>query len=222
MVRALHIAAALATVVAAGDARGEEATGTVRGTVTVSRSAGLEPEPVVVYIVGFTEPPPHRTALIKQRNKRFIPPLVAITAGQSVGFPNGDPFLHNVFSPTPLRRFDLGSFPEGESRERPFPGPGVVDVFCNIHPEMSATILVLPNRRFAVADRAGRFEIAGVPPGAWTIFAYSRRTRKPVEAPLVVKAGEVSQVDLALAESKVDKMHKNKFGETYRDPEKYR
>jgi hypothetical protein len=221
MARASLIAAALATTVAAARARAEEP-GTVRGTVSVSRPAGLAPEPVIVYIVGFSEPPPRRTALIKQRNKRFIPPLVAITAGQAVGFPNGDPFLHNVFSPTPLRRFDLGSFPEGESRERPFPGPGVVDVFCNIHPEMAATILILPNRRFAVADRAGRFEIAGVPAGSWTIFAYSRRARKPVEAPLVVRPGSVTEVALDLEERKVEKNHKNKFGETYRDPEKYR
>jgi hypothetical protein len=219
MVRAVLIAVlALATTGRA--ARADE--GTVRGTVAVTRPAGLEPEPIVVYIVGFTEPPPRRTVLIKQRNKRFIPPLVAVTAGQAVGFPNGDPFLHNVFSPTPLRRFDLGSFPEGESRERPFPSPGVVDVFCNIHPEMSATILILPNRRFAVADRGGRFEITGVPVGSWTIFAYSRRARKPVEAPLVVKPGEVTEVALALEERKVEKPHRNKFGETYRDPEKYR
>jgi hypothetical protein len=221
MGRSLLIAA-VALASARGLARAEEATGTVRGTVSVTRPGRLEPEPVVVYIVGFSEPPPRRVALIKQRNKRFIPPLVAITAGQAVGFPNGDPFLHNVFSPTPLRRFDLGSFPEGETRERPFPSPGVVDVFCNIHPEMAATILILPNRRFAVADRAGRFEISGVPAGSWRIFAYSRRARKPVEAPLVVRPGEAIQVVLTLEERTIESVHKNKFGETYRDPEKYR
>src|SRR6185503_18396141 len=103
--------------------------------------------------------------------------------------------------------------PEGESRERPFPGPGVVDVFCNIHPEMSATILVLPNRRFAVADSSGRFEITGVPAGSWTIYAYSRRARKPVAAAVVVNAGQVSAIDLTLEEQKIEKPHRNKFGE---------
>jgi plastocyanin len=215
------VAVALASTAARASAWAEEI-GTVRGTVAVTRPARLAPEPVVVYIVGFSEPAPRRRVLIKQRNKRFIPPLVAITAGQAVGFPNGDPFLHNVFSPTPLRRFDLGSFPEGESRDRPFPTPGVVDVFCNIHPEMAATILILPNRRFAVVDGAGRFEIPGVPAGTWPIYAYSRRARKPVAGRVEVKAGAVTQIDLALVEHKLEKPHRNKFGETYRDPEKYR
>jgi hypothetical protein len=65
-----------------------------------------------------------------------------------------------VFSPTPSRRFDLGSFPKGDSRSRVFPEPGVIDVFCNIHPEMSATILVLPNRKFTQTGDDGSFVLA--------------------------------------------------------------
>src|SRR5687767_1822052 len=137
MARTGTIAVLAATVVsmsAPGPLRAER--GTVRGTVTVTRPRGLVPERVVVYLVGLEETAPARTVNIIQRGKRFLPPLVAITAGQSVGFPNSDPFLHNVFSPTPLRPFDLGSFPEGETRERPFSRPGIIEVFCNIHPEM--------------------------------------------------------------------------------------
>src|SRR5262245_29987882 len=88
--------------------------GTVRGKLIVRRPEGAEARPVVVYLTGFTEPAPAPIATIVQRDKRFSPALVAITAGQSVAFPNGDPFLHNVFSPTPSRRFDLGSFPKGD------------------------------------------------------------------------------------------------------------
>lgn len=195
-----------------------EERGLVRGTVTVSRPKGSSPERVVVYLVGFKETAPARTIKIVQRGKRFIPSLVAITAGQSVGFPNGDPFMHNVFSPTPLRPFDLGSFPQGETRERPFSRPGIVEVFCNIHPEMSATILVLPNRRFAVVERDGRFEIPDVPAGTWTIYAYSRRARRPAEAKVTVVAGATAAVDLALEERAVAPAHRNKYGEEYREP----
>src|SRR6186713_1683238 len=172
--------------------------GIVRGAVAVTRPKGMAAERVVGYRVGVEERPPARTVRIVQRGPRFLPGLVAITAGQSVGFPNGDPFLHNVFSPTALRPFDLGSFPEGETRERPFAEPGVIDVFCNIHPEMSATILVLPNRRFAVLDREGPFEIHGVPPGTWKIFAYSRRARRPASGSVVVSAGGTAEVNLSL------------------------
>lgn len=192
--------------------------GIVRGTVAVTRAKGLAADRVVVYLVGFKEPPHARSVQIVQRGKRFIPSLVAITAGQSVSFPNRDPFLHNVFSPSPLRPFDLGSFPEGETRERPFSQPGVIDVFCNIHPEMSATILVLPNRRFTVLERDGPFEIRGVPPGTWTIYAYSRRARRPAEAKVVVTAGATTEVALALEEQAVQPAHKNKYGEKYREP----
>jgi plastocyanin len=196
----------------------DEERGVVRGTVSVTRPKGLAADRVVVYLVGFKEPAPARTVKIVQRGKRFIPSVVAITVGQAVGFPNGDPFLHNVFSPTPLRPFDLGSFPEGETRERPFSQPGVIDVFCNIHPEMSATILVLPNRRFAILDREGPFEIRGVPPGTWTIYAYSRRARRPAEAKVVVTAAAPADVTLSLEERAVQPAHKNKYGEKYREP----
>ncbi len=212
------IAALAAAAIALPSAASGDQTGVVRGSVAVSRPKGLAAERIVVYLVGFNEPAPARTVRIAQRGKRFIPGLVAITAGQSVGFPNGDPFLHNVFSPTPLRPFDLGSFPEGETRERPFDRPGVVDVFCNIHPEMSATILVLPNRRFAVLEREGRFEIHGVPAGSWAIYAYSRRARRPAEAKVEVTAGGTAEVALSLEERAVGTDHKNKYGETYREP----
>ncbi len=218
MARQGIIAALAAAAVAVPSLASGDATGVVRGSVAVSRPKGLAADRVVVYLVGFKEQPPARTARIVQRGKRFTPSLIAITAGQSVGFPNGDPFLHNVFSPTPLRPFDLGSFPEGETRERPFDQAGVVDVFCNIHPEMSATILVLPNRKFAILEREGRFEIRGVPPGSWAIYAYSRRARRPAEAKVEVTAGGTAEVALSLEERAVEAGHKNKYGETYREP----
>ena len=183
---------------------------------------GVEPGPILVYIVGFSEPPATTIPKIQQRNRLFAPDLVAITAGQSVAFPNGDSILHNVFSPTPSRRFDLGSYRKGESRTRTFPNAGVVDVFCNLHPEMSATIVVLPNRRFAFADASGKVTLDGLPAGTWTVFAYSRRARAPVSAKVQVTAGATSAVALTLEEVVRDFKHLNKYGEPYRAPGKYR
>jgi plastocyanin len=220
--RGLAAIAAAAALVVAAPARADDAKGTVTGTITALRPSGVEPGPILVYVVGFSEPPATTVPKIQQRNRQFAPDLVAITAGQSVAFPNGDSILHNVFSPTPSRRFDLGSYRKGESRTRAFPKAGVIDVFCNIHPGMSATIAVLPNRRFAFADPSGAFTIDGVPPGVWTVFAYSRRARAPVSMKVRVVAGLRTEANLTLEEIDRDFAHQNKYGEPYRDPDKYR
>lgn len=174
---------------------------------------------VIVYVVGFPEPgmPEEVAATITQKGRKFVPDLVAITVGQAVSFPNGDPFLHNVFSQSPPRRFDLGSFKRGETKEKDFRSPGVVDVYCNIHPEMAATILVLPNKRHTRARRDGSYAIEGVPAGRWTVFAYARRATKPVSAPVVVAEGQEVKVDLALVRG-AEPPHVNKYGEKYKPP----
>src|SRR5690606_19296734 len=102
------------------------------------------------------------------------------------------------FSQSPARKFDLGSFKKGESKDKSFEKPGVVDVYCNIHPEMAATILVLPNTRHTRAKPDGSYMIDGVPPGTWTVFAYARRAAKPASAKVTVGASGDATVNLAL------------------------
>lgn len=198
--------------------------GTIRGDITISRNgaAVANRAGILVYVVGFNEPPPPQMAEIQQRAKRFTPPLLGITAGQKVSFPNGDPFYHNVFSPSLVRQFDVGQYRAGETRSRVFPKSGVVDVYCNIHPQMSATILVLPNRRFAMTSSDGSFTIYGVPTGRWRVYAYSRRAEKPVGTEVEVQEGRTVLVDLTVTETRSDIRHRNKYGETYRDPVDYR
>lgn len=195
-------------------------TGRVFGKVTVTEADG-KPVPgadVIVYVVGFTEPPGTGPSVrIEQQNRRFKPDLVAITVGESIAFPNGDPILHNVFSQSPARKFDLGSFKRNESKEKQFPAPGVIDVYCNIHPEMAATILVLPNRRHARAGSDGTFALEGVPVGTWQLFAYTRRATRPVMARIAVTAAGDTAQNLALVRG-AESDHPNKYGEKYRHP----
>ena len=194
-------------------------TGRIVGHVAVTEgdgkpSVGAE---VIVYVVGFQEPGDgSATAKIAQKDRKFVPDLVAVTVGESVSFPNSDPFLHNVFSQSATRRFDLGSFKKGDAKTKDFPNPGVVDIYCNIHPEMAATILVLPNRRHARVGSDGTFAIEGVPLGSWTVFAYTRRAQKPVSSPVTVEAGKDARVELALVRG-AEPEHLNKYGERYHD-----
>ena len=205
----------LAVIIAlAGVAHAERVTGKV--TIT-----GADGKPVaadaIVYVVGPVEPAdPKDVPKIAQKDRRFVPDLVAVTAGGSVAFPNADSFLHNVFSQSPDRKFDLGSFKKGESKAKDFPTPGVIDVYCNIHPEMAATILVLPNRLHTHVASDGSFAIDHVPPGRWTVFAYTRRAARPVSAPVTVTAGQDASVSLALVRG-AELEHLNKYGEKYHD-----
>lgn len=212
ILKSLALVAAIASTASAG--------GRVTGKVTVNDADGKAAKAdVIVYVVGFPEvaATDKPAAQIAQQGRKFVPDLVAITVGQTISFPNGDAFLHNVFSQSSARKFDLGSFKKGESKEKEFPTPGVVDVYCNIHPEMAATILVLPNKRHTRARADGSFSIDGVPPGRWTVFAYTRRAAKPASTPVTVVEGQDATVNLALARG-AEPPHVNKYGEKYKPP----
>jgi plastocyanin len=153
---------------------------------------------VVIYLEG-----PDQTAIgqssrapirIQQLDRRFSPNLVVIPAGSAISFPNMDPIFHNIFSLSKPKTFDLGSYNKGETRNVLFSKPGIVDVYCHLHPNMAATIIVTPNRWYARSDRSGQFRIENVPPGKYTIVAWHKSAgffRKPI----LVEAGHDSVAD---------------------------
>jgi hypothetical protein len=98
--------------------------------------------------------------------------VLAVRAGTTVDLPNNDRVFHNVFSFHDGKRFDLGLYPVGTSRQVRFDEPGLSRVFCNIHPNMSAYVKVVDSPYFAVSDREGRFTIASVPRGTYTYHAW--------------------------------------------------
>jgi len=131
---------------------------------------------VAIYIEGATDAaaPGVVKASIEQRDRRFAPDLVVIPKGSAISFPNFDPIFHNVFSLSKVKSFDLGNYPDGQSRTVTFPSPGLVAVYCHLHSNMSATIVVAPNRWATKADGKGGFMLADVPAGTYSVVAWHK------------------------------------------------
>lgn len=106
-------------------------------------------------------------SVLRQRNKAFEPHLLTVTKGSTLEFPNLDPWFHNVFSLFNGKKFDLGLYETGTMRTVRFEREGVSYIFCNIHPEMSAVVVVVATPYFAVAGKNGEFSIPDVPPGRY-------------------------------------------------------
>jgi plastocyanin len=129
---------------------------------------------VVVYIDGAGTASGRTTAEIQQQDRHFSPDMVVVPAGSTVSFPNLDAIFHNIFSLSKPRSFDLGNYPKGETRTVTFPVPGIVYVYCHLHPNMSATIVVSPTQWCVRASPDGHFILPGVPPGKYTVVAWHK------------------------------------------------
>lgn len=187
---------------------------------------------VVVFLDEFEQPlrfpsPPSKPKTIQQVNKRFIPEVLAVVAGTTVDFPNNDTIYHNVFSLSKTQPFDLGLYSYGSSKSVKFDRLGLVKVYCNIHPQMLAYILVLANPYFTVTDSNGHFTLSNVPLGAVTIRTWYPRSQQFPEKRVVVTSQGINNLDLTLVENvqfqiqeeTISIEHKNKWGQDY--PEKY-
>jgi plastocyanin len=109
------------------------------------------------------------TPKLAQKDQAFVPRVLAVATGGSVDFPNFDPIYHNVFSVSPVKRFDLGKYPRGQSRRVSFAQAGVVNVYCDIHSDMAAFIVVVPNRFFTQPGADGRYALPDLAPGRYTV-----------------------------------------------------
>lgn len=155
--------------------------------------------PGVVYLevapaAAFEEPVAARERM-DQRNETFVPHVLAVRTGTTVDFPNSDRVYHNVFSLSPVRRFDLGRYAVGRSKAVRFDRPGVVRVFCDIHSHMSAFILVFAHRYYVLTQPDGSWQLPPVPPGTYTVVGWFEgevRTTRQV----TVRPGESTVLDL--------------------------
>lgn len=157
------------------------------------------------------------------RGKMLIPHVLAIPLGSTVTFPNDDPISHNLFSLSANNSFDLGLYRRGGGKSQTFDTPGLVNVYCNVHPSMSAVIQVMDTPYFAFAETSGEFTIPNVPAGKYRLVAWneqSGQTESPIE---VAAAGMVSGNLALMLDSRNYRLtqHLNKLGRPYEPPRDY-
>lgn len=212
----LVLFAAVAVAAAALPASSKGAAGAVEGTVTIKAKgkAKRDRSGVVVYLDGVKGKVPKVDAAVTQRDKAFTPALTVVTKGSTVEFPNQDKIFHNVFSVSRAQRFDLGLYKSGTSKSVKLRREGVIDVYCNIHPQMVAKIKVVDTGYYAVTGKDGRFRIEGVPAGTYPIIAWQAHGQQ-YEGSVTVKRGGTATVDLALVEGKAERSHTRKDGTPY-------
>jgi plastocyanin len=190
--------------------------GTVEGKIRVLKDGKprTDSSNVVVYLEGVSAQTVERKAAIRQKNLQFEPRVSVVVKGTTVDFPNEDKVFHNVFSTSRPARFDLGLYRSGSSKAVQFKREGVVDVFCNIHPDMSSRVLVVPNTSFAATDASGKFRIDGVPPGTYPVVAWHPNGAE-VRGQVKVERGKAASVTFDVAEGERPKQHLRKDGTPY-------
>jgi plastocyanin len=119
----------------------------------------------IVWLPGATASRAKAPLAMASQDKRFEPHVLAVPRGATVSFTNVDRVYHNVFSLSRPNEFDLGIYRKGASRSKRFESPGVVRVYCNIHPDMAGFVLVVDTNAFAVVEPDGSYRIPGLPPG---------------------------------------------------------
>ena len=176
------------------------ASGTISGTVTVSGATSNANAVVYVTQVAGTLSKSTTPAQLDQSKMQFSPHVLAIVAGTSVKFLNGDPTAHNVFSPD-NEKYNLGTWPQGQTKDYVFDKcqtfPCVYRQLCRVHPEMLGYIVVLQNPYFAVTAKDGTYEIKDVPPGSYQLDVWHEKAKASPQ-PVTVDATKPAVVNFTL------------------------
>jgi plastocyanin len=168
---------------------------------------------------------PHGPYTLLQKNRMFSPHVLVVPVGSVVHFPNQDPFFHNVFSLFDGKRFDLGLYEAGKTKDVTFSREGLSYIFCNIHPEMSAVVIALATPFYTAGEAPGAMEIRGVPPGEYELHLWvegqSQFAPSPPVRRVIVRSGSTrEEVQIAVKPSAGAPPHTNEFGQPYSPPAK--
>jgi plastocyanin len=149
------------------------------------------------------------------KKKGFLPRVLSIQAGTTVNFPNFDPILHNAFSTSAKNKFDLGLYGGGEEKSYTFDKPGLVRVYCNVHHNMVAYILVFDSPYFTSIDSNGEFSLNDLPEASGQLVLWHPRAKVVKQKLDLASSAESQEFELKLTKRRIPK-HKNKLGKSYR------
>jgi plastocyanin len=179
----------------------------------------------VVWVPGLPGSRSGPTQTMSSAQKRFAPHVIAVAQGSTVTFPNLDKVFHNVFSRTAGSEFDLGLYRKGASRSVRFAKPGLVRVYCNIHPDMAGYVHVLGDSAFTTTDETGAFRLTGLLAGRRTVQVWDEKGGEK-QFPVELEPGRRRTLNMVLDGTGYRRVpHKNKFGRDYppvtRDVDRY-
>ena len=226
----------LAFVLAAGAADAGE---TLRGRLT-SASGRADFEGYTVWIEDAGKLPAvaqeSSVRVMSQVNKSFSPAWLAVRAGDKIDFENLDNVFHNVFSLDKRNPFDLGLYKGkrhfaadlktelqgGDTTLRAFGAAGKYQIFCNIHPDMVATVVAFDHGYFAQSDKNGVFALPAPPPGRYTLGVDGPRLKEPARIPIEFAAGApFLNVSVSPARRAAKVKHTRKDGKDYPSDDDY-
>lgn len=127
--------------------------------------------------------------VVEQRDKQFLPRVLAVPPGSTVAFPNFDGIFHNVFSISPTKKFDVGLYKDGDTREVKFEKSGIVRLGCNIHAKMASYILVVDAPHYVVVEGGKEFNFRSLKPGKYKVRAWSEKSAGPAESEITINPG---------------------------------
>ena len=197
----------------------------VGGRVNFQTKRGQHPviEETLVWLEPATKTAPRKagTFMMTTRGKTLLPHVLVIPVGSTVQFPNDDPISHNLFSLSSGNNFDLGLYRRGAGKSFTFKSPGVVNVYCNVHPTMSSVIHVMSSPYFVFTDATGNFSLADVPPGSYTLVAWNEQGGM-TQSKLTVPAAGIANAAITLDSSGYRATsHLNKENKPYAPPRDY-
>lgn len=150
--------------------------GSLTGTITSEKKIKESQKPVIIWVEGLAGGPEQSNRpMISQSGVQFLPRVLAVAAGDTVSFPNEDDVAHNVFSMSKAKKFKLGIYPKGDTRDVTFEKTGVIDLFCSIHRHMHAVIVVTPSRHYSQTKLGEAFQIKDIPAGTHTIKVWNSK-----------------------------------------------
>ncbi len=191
----------------------------VKVTVTAPDRKVVPGAMAVLWIPGSKAPKPPANLKIASKDKRFDPRITAVPQGATVDFPNYDKIFHNAFSLSEKAKFDLGLYRNGASKPVTFSQPGLVKVYCNIHPQMAALVLVVDGELYGLAGPDGTAVLQNLRPGRYAVKVWEERGGE-WSGTADVASGKATTLTVALDGSTFkDAPHKNKYGKDYPPPD---